>query len=290
MLEARRVLEPGVAQLAAVHATDADFAAMERTLELQRDHAHDWERLLQLDTRFHLDMARATHNPTLVGLVKPLLRQLEVARDMALRGPHVAAWTVDIHRRTIDALRRGDPMRDRRGHGRAPRARPRTRGPRRPAPPRAASSPRRCGASTPRPAAAPRTLGCHAHPSSPPWWLRLAFLPFVLLVAAAVFLVQGSDGKVLGVAILAAVLVFVAVLCYWSVWSQDQRRREAQALTDWGAPRGLALGHEGARPRVVGAVRAAPWPSSRCCAGRRGRRRAGSVSHLAVHLKRRRAR
>ncbi len=110
VLEARRVLEPGVAQLAAVHATDADFAAMERTLELQRSHAHDWERLLQLDTRFHLDMARATHNPTLVGLVKPLLRQLEVARDMALRGPHVAAWTVDIHRRTIDALRRGDPM------------------------------------------------------------------------------------------------------------------------------------------------------------------------------------
>ena len=109
VLEARRVLEPGVAQLAAVHATDADFAALERTLQLQRDHAHDWERLLQLDTRFHLDMARATHNPTLVGLVKPLLRQLEVARDMALRGPHVAGWTIAIHRQTIDALRDGDP-------------------------------------------------------------------------------------------------------------------------------------------------------------------------------------
>ena len=121
VLEARRVLEPGVAQLAAVHATDADFAALERTLQLQRDHAHDWERLLQLDTRFHLDMARATHNPTLVGLVKPLLRQLEVARDMALRGPHVAAWTIDIHRRTIDAPPPRRPDGDRRGHGRAPR-------------------------------------------------------------------------------------------------------------------------------------------------------------------------
>jgi GntR family transcriptional regulator, transcriptional repressor for pyruvate dehydrogenase complex len=109
VLEARRVLEPGVAQLAAVHATPEDFDAMEHTLDLQLQHAHDWERLLQLDTRFHLDMARASHNPTLVGLVKPLFRKLEVARDMALRGPHVAAWTLDIHRRTIDALREGDP-------------------------------------------------------------------------------------------------------------------------------------------------------------------------------------
>jgi DNA-binding FadR family transcriptional regulator len=28
---------------------------------------------------------------------------------MALRGPHVAVWTLEIHRRTIDALRDGDP-------------------------------------------------------------------------------------------------------------------------------------------------------------------------------------
>ena len=85
-------------------AKETDFAALERTLALQREHERDWDRLLQLDTRFHLDVARATHNPTLVGLVKPLLRKLEGARDMALRGPEVAAWTIDIHRRTIDAL------------------------------------------------------------------------------------------------------------------------------------------------------------------------------------------
>ena len=69
-----------------------------------------------------------------------------------------------------------------------------------------------------------------------PWWVRLAFLPFVLCILAAIFVVQGGEAKLFGVTILGAVLFFVGVLTYWSLWSQEQRRREAQALVDWGAP------------------------------------------------------
>jgi hypothetical protein len=114
----------------------------------------------------------------------------------------------------------------------------------------------------------------------------MAFLPFVLLVAGAALLADDGSGKAIALAILAAVLGFIAVLVYWSVWSHEQRRREAQALTDWGAPRGLARvtkePDHGTSALFAGAV-----TFESVLRGPVVGARAGSVSHLAVHLKRR---
>ena len=114
VLEARRLLEPRVAQLAAVHATDDDFSAMARTIERQRELAaaddflsHE-DLFLQLDLKFHLALARATRNSTIVGLMRTLLRQLEIARDMAMHAPLVPDWTIEIHERTLSAVRAAD--------------------------------------------------------------------------------------------------------------------------------------------------------------------------------------
>ena len=114
VLEARRLLEPRVAQLAAVHATDDDFALMARTIERQRELAaaddflsHE-DLFLQLDLKFHLGLARATRNSTIVGLMRTLLRQLEIARDMAMHAPLVPDWTIEIHERTLSAVRAAD--------------------------------------------------------------------------------------------------------------------------------------------------------------------------------------
>lgn len=109
VLEARRLLEPRVAQLAALYATEADFAAMRETIDLQRRNLGDRHRSLQLDLRFHLLMARATKNPTIVSLMRTLLRQLEIARDMALHGAHdESLHAVEIHERTLRAIMRGE--------------------------------------------------------------------------------------------------------------------------------------------------------------------------------------
>ncbi|MCW3040141.1 MAG: GntR domain protein [Solirubrobacterales bacterium] len=119
VLEARRMLEPRVAQLAAVHATEADYAAMERTIELQQKLAetagpsliaHE-DRFLALDQRFHLAMARATGNSTVVGLMRTLLRRLDIARDMAMHEAPSIEWSLDIHRQTVDAIRSGEHAR-----------------------------------------------------------------------------------------------------------------------------------------------------------------------------------
>ena len=108
VLEARRLLEPQVAQLAALYGTEADFEAMERTIALQREARADHLRSLQLDLRFHLQMARASRNDTVVSLMRTVLRQLEIARDMALHAEGEAELAIAIHERTLAALRKRD--------------------------------------------------------------------------------------------------------------------------------------------------------------------------------------
>ena len=114
VLEARRLLEPRVAQLAAVHAAEEDFGAMQGTIERQRELAarDDFLRhedlFLQLDLKFHLAIARATRNSTVVSLMRSLFNRLEIARDMAVHAPLVPEWVIDIHERTLAAVRGAD--------------------------------------------------------------------------------------------------------------------------------------------------------------------------------------
>jgi GntR family transcriptional regulator, transcriptional repressor for pyruvate dehydrogenase complex len=109
VLEARRLLEPRVAQLAALRATEADFEAMHRSIELQRELLDDHKRFLVLDIRFHMTIARATQNDTIVGLMRTLLRRLEIARQQAFRSAGDPEEAIEIHVRTLKAIMSGDP-------------------------------------------------------------------------------------------------------------------------------------------------------------------------------------
>ena len=114
VLEARRLVEPGVARLAARRATDQDLRPLEHSITAMREICDrgytpaDEERFLQLDMQFHLALARAAGNPTVAQLMRSLLRQLEIARDMAMHLPLVPEWTIAIHERTLEAVRSGD--------------------------------------------------------------------------------------------------------------------------------------------------------------------------------------
>jgi DNA-binding FadR family transcriptional regulator len=109
ILEARRLLEPRVAQLAGLHASEDDYDAMQRSIDLQREHMADRDRFIQLDTRFHVAIARATRNATAISLMRHLLRRVEVARDMAIRTPHEPQRAIDLHETTLAAIKSGDP-------------------------------------------------------------------------------------------------------------------------------------------------------------------------------------
>jgi GntR family transcriptional repressor for pyruvate dehydrogenase complex len=93
-----------------------DFDAMQRTIDDQRALVRQGsilrggreDRFLALDVRFHLALARSTGNGVLVGLVRSVYRDLEIARDMAMHRETVPDWSIDIHERTLAAVRSGD--------------------------------------------------------------------------------------------------------------------------------------------------------------------------------------
>jgi DNA-binding FadR family transcriptional regulator len=114
VLEARRIIEPHVARLAHERAGEEELAPLEHTIEVMRTiigrgyRPEDEERFLQLDVQFHLALARAAANPTLETLLRIVFRQLEILRDMAMHVPAVPEWIIDVHERTLAAVRSGE--------------------------------------------------------------------------------------------------------------------------------------------------------------------------------------
>jgi len=103
VLEARRLFEPRVAQLAGLLASEDDFAELQGVVDLQRDVAAEPQRVRDLDAPFHLALARATHNATVVALMQTLFQRLEVAKRFAIE-PGEAERAIDIHERTLAAV------------------------------------------------------------------------------------------------------------------------------------------------------------------------------------------
>ena len=109
VLEARRLLEPQVAQLAGMFATEADFRQLQATIDRHRDVLDHREQAIRMDERFHIAMARATGNPVLVDMVRRLLEQLELAVDMDYRAPADPSRGICAHEETLAALMSRDP-------------------------------------------------------------------------------------------------------------------------------------------------------------------------------------
>jgi GntR family transcriptional regulator, transcriptional repressor for pyruvate dehydrogenase complex len=108
VLEARRILEPRVAQLAAFHATADDIDALRRSISQQSALRHDRVRFNEVDARFHMLIARATHNSSVETMCRDLQRDLRISRDMSMRESFEPDQSIAMHVRTVDAIVRGD--------------------------------------------------------------------------------------------------------------------------------------------------------------------------------------
>jgi GntR family transcriptional repressor for pyruvate dehydrogenase complex len=115
VLEARRLLEPPIARLAAVRATQEDLRWLGDILDQHKQFVaskpmpQNKDHYLQLDRRFHLGIARASRNTTAVLLMESLFTRLEIAFDMAMHVPALPDWCVDLHERTLAAIASRDP-------------------------------------------------------------------------------------------------------------------------------------------------------------------------------------
>jgi GntR family transcriptional repressor for pyruvate dehydrogenase complex len=114
VLVARRLIEPRVAQLASMNAREEDFTKLQALTDAQKalyeggNVLENEDRFLQLGTQFHLRIARATGNATIVSLMRMLLKQLDIARDMSIHQPLMAARSIDLHEKTLAAIRGAD--------------------------------------------------------------------------------------------------------------------------------------------------------------------------------------
>jgi GntR family transcriptional repressor for pyruvate dehydrogenase complex len=109
LLEARRIVEPELARLAAERRTEDDLAAMDDVLAQHRSHLEALEGPVIEASQFHLLVADAARNQVLADVIRPFLR---LAFE---RGPRLyqttegyAQWELDQHQRICDAIRSGE--------------------------------------------------------------------------------------------------------------------------------------------------------------------------------------
>lgn len=107
-LEARRILEPTIAALAAERASDEDLGEIAGWLTLMQATADNGQDNVKYDSAFHAAIARATGNPTLVFLINALTDALAESRRRSFRPGHAAMVALEGHDAILAALRARD--------------------------------------------------------------------------------------------------------------------------------------------------------------------------------------
>ena len=108
-MEVRRILEPEVASLAAKRASRGAILELERYVTLMEEGASRNESLVDYDSAFHVAIAEATGNQTLVALVNALNETLRESRSLSFRPEAAPSHAISDHVAILSAIREKDP-------------------------------------------------------------------------------------------------------------------------------------------------------------------------------------
>lgn len=110
LFEARRIIEPDFAHLAAQRATDDDLKKIHTALTAMEKSRRDPKLTSQADVDFHLSIAAAAHNPLVASLLDSLIAPLHnvLTTSYAAQPFEIESGIAD-HRRIFAALRDHDP-------------------------------------------------------------------------------------------------------------------------------------------------------------------------------------
>jgi len=109
LTEAREILEPEIAALAAARADAESIAAMRQAvaaMDAALDHA---DAFIEADLAFHLALARATHNALIAALLDPIVDLLREHRARIFNTPGAPQRGQMYHKQILDAVVRRDP-------------------------------------------------------------------------------------------------------------------------------------------------------------------------------------
>src|SRR5439155_8032834 len=108
LFEARRLLEPSLAALAAARATPEEVQEMERILEEQGKEVAAGRTGLAWDVQFHAAIGAAAHNRAITRIAHAIMDLLTQSREESLNTPGRPTRSHEDHRRILGAISRHD--------------------------------------------------------------------------------------------------------------------------------------------------------------------------------------
>jgi DNA-binding FadR family transcriptional regulator len=108
-MEVRRILEPEVASIAAKRASAEAVREIERCLALMQEAAERQDSVVAYDSAFHVAIASATGNRTLLELVRSLNDTLRASRELSFHPASAAQQAISDHVAILSAIRGNDP-------------------------------------------------------------------------------------------------------------------------------------------------------------------------------------
>lgn len=110
LIEARLVIEPAAARMAASRATSADLAEIEAGfIAMKAAPLSDLEACADADVRFHLAILHASHNPVFTGLGNLIRNALSNAFQLTTSISQSYVATLDAHGDVLEAIRLRQP-------------------------------------------------------------------------------------------------------------------------------------------------------------------------------------
>lgn len=113
LVETREVLEAGVAALAAVRATEDDINYMKATVEEYGRSLSSAARCIELDQRFHGELASAARSPILASMISTVSMLAATSRKTTARDAAIRKQSDSDHRAILAAVIARDPERAR---------------------------------------------------------------------------------------------------------------------------------------------------------------------------------
>ena len=109
LFEARRIIEPQLAALAAERATPKDLERMEAILGDQEREIAGGASGVDADSAFHLAIAEAAGNAVLLRLVNAIVDLLQQSREKSLQTANRPRLSYLKHREILETLKQGNP-------------------------------------------------------------------------------------------------------------------------------------------------------------------------------------
>jgi DNA-binding FadR family transcriptional regulator len=109
LVEVREILEPEIAALAAVRATDADIAELRAAVATMDAHLDDADAFIAADNHFHQVLANASDNKLILILIHPIMDLLSVQRKQIFGVQGGPQRGQQHHKLLLDAMSRHDP-------------------------------------------------------------------------------------------------------------------------------------------------------------------------------------